>query len=358
MSEIKGLILAGGDGTRLRPITYGLAKQLIPIANKPVLFYALEALKNAGIDNVIVNVAVHSKIDVINAIKDGSSFGLNVQYSTQDKPLGIAHAIKIAEPLIGDNSFVVYLGDNILKEGINKHVKEFVRIDADAMALVSRVSNPERFGTVELEGDKIKKVVEKPKVPTSDLAMVGVYFFKPIVFESMERIQPSWRGELEVVDLYQDMINNDKDVRAIIVDKWWIDTGEPDDIFEANRIMLDDLESYNLGKLEEGALIQGKVGIGKGTVIRRGSVIRGPTIIGEKCEIGPNVFIGSYTSIGSRVFITQGELENSIIMDGSKIKCKTRITDSIIGQDVIIETKNSVPKGINLILGQKSYINL
>jgi len=356
---LKALVLAGGHGTRLRPLTYGFAKQLIPIANKPVLFYALDDLKNAGITEVIVNVAPHSKDEVMKALGDGSAMGLSLQYSLQEEPLGIAHAIKIAKHMIGDDSFVVYLGDNILTGGIRRYVEYFKRSSVDAMVLTARVKNPERFGTVEV-GDKnrVVRVVEKPKNPTSDLAMVGVYLLRPNVFESIDRLKKSWRNELEIVDAYQDMIDRGRLVEAASVDGWWADTGTPEDLFEANRLLLDRVQTDIRGRVEEGSSVEGRVVIGEGSTLQSGAVVRGPSIIGRNCKIGSRVYIGPYSSIGDGTEIVSGELENSIIMEGCRIDCNFRITDSILGREVIIDTRNGVPRGMKLLLGQKSYVTI
>lgn len=354
---MKGLVLSGGHGTRLRPLTYGFAKQLIPIANKPVLFYSLEDIKNSGIEEVVLNVAPHSRSEVMQAVGDGSRFGLKASYNLQEEPLGIAHAVKIARRLLGDEPFVVYLGDNILKNGIRSYVERFANSEMDAATLVSRVPNPEKFGTVEVEGNRVKRLVEKPKVPTSQLAMVGVYLLKASIFESLERIKPSGRGELEIVDAYQDLIEHGGVVEAMEVDGWWADTGTAEGLLEANRTILDDLKPYNHGKLENNAAVEGKVGIGKGTVVHGNSRIRGPSIIGENCEIGPDVYVGPYTSVGSNSKVISGELENSIVMEGASIQVDARISDSLMGKDVVIE-RRKYPSGMRLIIGEKSVIGL
>lgn len=355
---MKALVLAGGFGTRLRPLTYGFAKQMIPVANKPILFYALEDVKNAGIEEVIINVAPHSKDDVTNAIGDGSIFGLKVKYNLQEAPLGIAHAIKIARPLIGDEDFVVYLGDNILRNGIKNYRTEFYKSGADGLALVSKVPNPERFGTVEVQGKRVTRLVEKPKVPTSDLAMVGVYFLKPIIFDSIEKLKPSWRNELEVVDAYQDLINQGRLVEAIEVEGWWADTGTAEDLLAANRLILGDLKPVNNGELEDKVVLEGKVAIGKGSAIRGNSRIRGPAIIGENCKIGPDTYVGPYTAIGSNVEVRSTEIENSIVMDGARIFSGGKILDSLIGKETEIEKRKMPPAGTKLVLGQGSYVGM
>jgi glucose-1-phosphate thymidylyltransferase len=355
---MKGLVLAGGHGTRLRPLTYGFAKQLIPVANKPVLFYALENLRDAGISDVVVNVAPHSKDDVMAAVGDGSRFGLRIQYSLQDRPLGIAHAIKLAKPMIGEDPFVVFLGDNILRNGIRSYVRHFQDSDADAVALVSRVEHPERFGTVEVSGNRAVRLVEKPKVPTSDLAMVGVYLLKSSIFSSIERLTPSWRNELEIVDAYQDLINNGNRVEVMEVDGWWADTGTADDLLTVNGLILDDLTSRNLGEVDGGAVLEGPIVIGHGTKVRKDTIIRGPVIIGDSCEVGPDVYVGPHTSIGDNVEIKSTKIENSIVMDGAKIAVGVKVVDSLIGKGATITERKEPPTGMKLILGQQSYLSL
>ncbi|MDG7018269.1 MAG: glucose-1-phosphate thymidylyltransferase [Nitrososphaerota archaeon] len=354
---MKGLVLAGGHGTRLRPLTYGFAKQLIPVANKPVLFYALEDLQKSGITDVVLNVAPHSKDDVIAAVGNGAKFGIKVRYSLQESPLGIAHAVKNAETLIGDEPFVVYLGDNILKDGIERYVRRFLDSKLDALALVSKVEHPERFGTVEVAGDRVVKLVEKPKVPTSNLAMVGVYILRPSVFESVRRLKPSWRGELEIVDAYQDMVDRGMRVEAAEIEGWWADTGSTEDLLTANKLVLDQLDGKQQ-RSSGSSGVEGAVSIGKGTQIGRNTTIKGPVIIGDSSVIGPDTHLGPYSSIGNNVEILSTEVENSIIMDGTKIHGAGRITDSLIGRDVQIRGITPTRSGRKFVLGQRSLIQL
>ena len=354
---MKGLVLAGGHGTRLRPLTYGFAKQLIPVANKPVLFYALEDLRESGITDVVINIAPHSKDDVISAVGDGARFGIKISYSLQEAPLGIAHAVKIAQPLIADDPFVVYLGDNLLRDGIERYVKSFLDSKIDALALVSKVEHPERFGTVEVKGNRVVKLVEKPKVPTSNLAMVGVYILRPSVFESIGSLKPSWRGELEIVDAYQDMVNRGMRVEAAEIEGWWADTGSTDDLLVANKLVLDQMAGKPRDSLGNSNL-ERMVTIGKGTQIGRNTTIKGPVIIGDSSVVGPDTHLGPYSSIGNNVEILSTEVENSIIMDGAKIHGAGRITDSLIGRDVQIKKIASALSGRKFVLGQKSLIQI
>jgi glucose-1-phosphate thymidylyltransferase len=354
---LKGLVLAGGFGTRLRPLTYGFAKQLIPVANKPVLFYALEDLRQAGVRDLVLNVSPHSREDVMSAVGDGGSFGLRVEYSVQEQPLGIAHAIKIAKPFLQDDSFIVYLGDNLLRNGIRKYAEQFSRPEIDALALVSRVSNPQRFGTVEVENGRVVKLVEKPKKPTSDLAMVGVYFLRPSSFDSIDRLKLSWRNELEIVDAYQDMVNKGMNVKAVEVDGWWVDTGTTEDLLVANRLLLDDFEPSSRGRVEKDASCEGKVSLGEGTVIRGGARIIGPVVIVDHSQVGDRATIGPYTSVGSGVKISSCSVANSIVMDGARIDADIRITDSLVGRKALI-VRRYRPSETKFVVGQQSVVEI
>ncbi len=355
---MKGLVLSGGTGSRLRPLTHTSAKQLIPIANKPILFYVLEDIKNAGIEEVGIIVG-HTKDEVIAAVGDGSKFGLKVTYIEQEAPLGLAHAVKISEDYLGDEPFVMYLGDNILKNGIKDHVETFKKGTCDALISLCRVKHPERFGVAEMEGNRIVRLVEKPKHPKSDLALVGIYFFTKPIFEAVKRIKPSKRNELEITDAIQELINMNYKVEAKIVEGWWKDTGRPEDVLEANQLILSDLKSYDYSTKEENVLIQGQVAIGKNTVIKRNTKIRGPVIIGESCEIGPNTYIGPYTSIGDNTIIKNGEIEFSIIIGDVYIDCGKRIIESLIGKgSKITSSSDNIPPACKLILGDNSFINI
>jgi len=355
---MKGLVLSGGTGTRLRPLTYTSAKQLIPIANKPILFYVLEDIKSAGIDEVGIIVG-QTKDEVINAVGDGSKFGLKITYIPQEAPLGLAHAVKIAEDYLGDTPFVMYLGDNLLKNGIKQHVIDFINGKYDALISLCKVEHPEQFGVAEMEGNRVVRLVEKPKNPKSDLALVGIYFFTKSIFEAIKKIKPSKRNELEITDAIQELINMNYNVEARLVDGWWKDTGKPEDVLEANQLILSDLKSYDYSQKEENVLVQGQVAIGKNTIIRKNTKIRGPVIIGNSCEIGPNTYIGPYTSIGDNTIIKNGEIEFSIIIGDTYIDCGKRIVESLIGRNSkIISASHNIPPGSKLILGENSRIEI
>lgn len=355
---MKGLVLSGGKGTRLRPLTHTSAKQLIPIANKPVLFYVLEDIKSAGINDVGVIVG-ETKEEVMEVVGDGSKFGLNITYIPQDAPSGLAHAVKISEDFIKEDPFVMYLGDNILKNGIKKHVQEFNKGKCDALISLCRVNQPERFGVAEMDGDKVIKLVEKPKNPKSNLALVGIYFFTKSIFNAVSQIKPSNRNELEITDAIQELINMGHNVEARLVEGWWKDTGKPEDVLEANQLVLSDIKVYDYSKKEKNVSIMGKVAIDKNTIIKENTKIRGPVIIGKSCEIGPNTYIGPYTSIGDNTIIKDGEIEFSIIIGDTYIDCGKRIIESLIGRNSkIISSGKNIPTGCKLILGENSTINI
>ena len=274
---MKGLILSGGKGTRLRPLTYTSAKQLVPVANKPVLFYGIEALAEAGIREIGIVVG-DTREEIKAAVGDGSRWGVRVTYIEQDAPRGLAHAVLISEPFIGTDPFVMYLGDNLLNKGITAFTEEFVREAPAAQILLTRVPDPQMFGVAELVDGRVVRLVEKPKEPKSDLALVGVYMFSPAVFESVKRIKPSFRNELEITDAIQDLIDRGLSVRPHLVQGWWKDTGKLEDMLEANRLILDTLERRVDGRVDAESRIEGKVVIESGAVVER-SVIRGPVVI-------------------------------------------------------------------------------
>lgn len=355
---MKGIILSGGHGTRLRPLTHTGPKQLIPIANKPVLFYAIEDLKEAGVTDIGLILGTNMPEKVKEAVGDGSKFGVNITYITQGEPKGLAHAVAVARKFIGEEPFIMYLGDNILKSGIKEFVEGFKESNYQARILLQQVENPQQFGVAELDGDgHVIHLVEKPKDPKSDLALVGIYLFKSSIFKAIDDIKPSWRGELEITDAIQELLNSKLKVDSHIVRGWWKDTGKPEDVLDANHLILDVLKSRKQGKVEEGAKISGRVSIGKDTLIKNNSVIRGPVIIGENCEI--DAYIGPYTSIGDNTRITGGEIESSIVVGDAVIECNERIVDSLIGNHCqIVSMKNKLPSGCRFVLGENSLVNL
>jgi len=352
---MKALILSGGRGTRLRPITHTSAKQLLPVANKPILFYGIEAVKETGIKKVGIVVG-ETKNEIKNAVGTGKKWGINVTYIEQEVPLGLAHAVKISQHFIGNESFVMYLGDNLIKDGITSLVKEFEKTRPNAQILLARVPHPEQFGVVELKGRKVLRLVEKPKTPRSHLALVGVYMFDKSIFEAVNNIRPSWRNELEITDAIQYLIDHNFTVRPHIITGWWKDTGKLEDILEANRIILDDLKTQVKGNVDKESKLFGKVKIEKGTEVRN-SVIRGPVIIGENSRI-VNSYIGPFTAVYFKVTIENSEIEHSIILENSKIRDIRRIEDSLVGQNVEILKSKAKPSAYRIMVGDSSRVEV
>jgi glucose-1-phosphate thymidylyltransferase len=352
---VKGLVLSGGAGTRLRPITHTSAKQLVPVANKPVLFYGLEAMRAAGIDDVgIVVGETHAEIEA--AVGDGSRFGLRVTYLPQDAPLGLAHAVLIAEEFLGDSPFVMYLGDNLLKEGIAPFVREFERSEPDALILLQKVADPQSYGIAELQDGRVVQLVEKPAEPRSDLALVGVYLFTPAVFESVKAIAPSARGELEITDAIQHMIDRGLRVEPHTVKGWWKDTGKLEDMLEANRLILSTIESDVRGAVVESTL-EGPVQVGEGSLIER-CTLRGPVVIGAGCRLS-DTFVGPYTAISDGVVVEHAEIEHSIILENSRIcRLGARMSDSLIGRDCVIAHSEALPVAYRFMVGDSSQIGI
>jgi glucose-1-phosphate thymidylyltransferase len=354
--RIKALVLAGGRGTRLRPITHTSAKQLVPIANKPILFYGLEAIRDAGIVDVGIIVGdTHREIE--SAVGDGSCFGLKVTYIRQHKPLGLAHAVKIAGEYIGKEPFVMYLGDNLIMGGITDFVSEFQKNRPNAQILLARVANPSDFGVAELAGGRVTRLEEKPEHPKSNLALVGVYMFDGEVFEAVDGIRPSWRNELEITDAIQYLIDHGLEVRAHEVSGWWKDTGKLDDILEANRMILETIEHSVRGRVDDASRLDGSVVIAENAVVE-GSVLRGPLVVGERSRIVRS-YVGPFTSIYHDVTIQNAEIEHSIVLENSKIaNLGHRMERSLVGKDVEIVKSATMPKAYRFMVGDASRIEV
>jgi glucose-1-phosphate thymidylyltransferase len=351
---MKGLILSGGKGTRLRPLTYTSAKQLVPVANKPVLFYGIEALTEAGIKDIGIVVG-ETQAEIRAAVGDGSRWNARVTYIEQDAPRGLAHAVQIAEAFIGAEPFVMYLGDNLLNKGIVPFVDQFVRDQPAAQILLTPVPDPQMFGVAELNAGKVVRLVEKPKHPVSNLALVGVYMFGPEIFEAVKQIKPSFRNELEITDAIQNLIDRGLTVTPHLVDGWWKDTGKLEDMLEANRLILDTLERRVEGTVDATSRIEGKVVIEGGAVIEH-SVIRGPAIIGAGARIA-NAYVGPFTAIMNDVDLRDSEIEHSIVLEGSQIHdLGTRIADSLIGKNVKINRVPLKPSAYRFMLGDNSEV--
>ena len=353
---MKGLVLSGGLGTRLRPLTYTGAKQLVPIANKPVLYYALEDLVEAGITEIGLVVG-DTQAQIRAAVGDGRQFGARVTYLEQDAPRGIAHGILIAREFLGADPFVLFLGDNFLREGIVPFVEAFRREGANAQILLYRVRTPQDFGVAELRDGAVVRVVEKPKEPPSDLAVIGIYMFDQHVHEVVATLQPSGRGELEITDTIQGLIDRGHRVVPQVVSGWWIDTGKKDDLLEANRLILETLDRDVAGAVDADSQVHGKVVIAA-TASVRNSVIRGPAIIGPGTRLH-DAYVGPFTSIDHDCLIEACEIEHSIVLDGARlIDVPGRIADSLIGRNVEIERSPHKPKAYKLMLGDFSRVEV
>lgn len=355
---MKGVILHGGYGTRLRPLTHTGPKQLIPVANKPISQHVLEDLQEAGIADIAIVLGDLYPEKVIEYYGNGEAFGAKITYIRQGEPKGIAHAVGLCEEFVGTNPFIVYLGDNLLKGGISKVIKEFENSEHDSMVLLCKVKNPERFGVAEFDAQrKLVRLIEKPKKPPSEYALTGIYFFKPLIFEAIHQLKPSWRDELEITEAIQFLLEKGFDVSYRLVEGWWKDTGTSEDILESNRLILDDMQHDIKGVVEDEGSIQGRVTIGEKSIIRLGALVRGPVIMGHNTVIESKVYIGPYTSIGNNVKIRRGEIENSIIMDNCYVDVEEKIIDSLIGSHSTITTNRKGPKGRKLIIGESSVIN-
>lgn len=358
---MKGLVLSGGYGTRLRPLTHTGPKQLIPIANKPNIQYCIEDLRDAGIKKIGVILGNVMPEKVQEFLGDGAKFGVNITYIVQGEPKGIAHAVNCAKDFMGSEPFIVYLGDNLLKNGIKAIPRKMVSEKADCVISLCAVSEPQRYGIAELsaDGKTVLRAVEKPREPKSNLAVIGVYAFNGSFFEVYPKLRPSWRNEFEITDAISLLIDSGYKVIPHQVEGWWKDTGKPEDILEANHLILDGIEANNEGRVENGASVIGRVRIGKGTVITGRSVVRGPAIIGENCKIGPNAYIGPYTAIGDRCAVSSSEIEDSIVMDDSVIDVERKLVRSMIGKSSrILSASSLLPKGGRLVVGENTVIHL
>jgi glucose-1-phosphate thymidylyltransferase len=353
---MKGLILSGGKGTRLRPLTYTRAKQLVPVANKPVLFYGVEAIVAAGIREIGVVVG-DTREEIQQALGDGSRFGAQITYIEQDAPRGLAHAVLISEPYLRGKPFVMYLGDNLIADGITALVDDYRRIGCNSQILLARVPNPEQFGVAELANGTVVRLTEKPPQPRSDLALVGVYMFDETIFEAVRAIRPSARQELEFTDAIQWLVDHGKSVHPHIVSGWWKDTGKIEDMLEANRIILDTFKPRGFESVDSGCRVEGTVVVEPGATLFQ-STIRGPAIIGPGAEIR-NAFVGPYTSIGPDCFVESCEIENSIVLQGSRLeKIPGRIADSLIGTNVRIHPGHERPRVHRFLIGDNSEIGI
>jgi glucose-1-phosphate thymidylyltransferase len=357
---MKALVLAGGKGTRLKPITTTLAKQLVPVANKPILFYVLDQIRGAGITDIGIIIAPETGNLIKDAVGDGSRWGAKITYILQAEPKGLAHAVKTAQDYLGDSPFLMFLGDNLVQKGITRFVEEFKRHAGtiDSMILLKEVKETHLFGIAELnDKGEVFHIEEKPKVAKSNLAVIGVYVFSPVIHDAISQIKPSWRGELEITDAIQKVIDMGKKIKSHILDGWWLDTGKKDDLLEANRVVLDEFLIRDLKcEVKDGSRIMGRVEIGKGTTVDN-STIRGPVSIAENCKL-VNCFVGPYTSIGPNTIIEECEIGHSVILENCRIQNVDRVIDSVIGRNTEVTSHKDRIKAVRLFLGDDARVEL
>jgi glucose-1-phosphate thymidylyltransferase len=353
---MKGLILSGGKGTRLRPITYTSAKQLVPVANRPVLFYGIEAMARAGIEEVGIIIAPETGAEIRETAGDGSRFGVRITYIEQDAPLGLAHAVLTAEPFLGDSPFVMYLGDNLLQGGIDDLVTAFKGNRPDALILLTPVPDPEHFGVAELEDGRVVRLQEKPPQPRTNLALVGVYMFTAAIHDAARAIEPSGRGELEITDAIQHLVDTGMRVEPHVVQGWWKDTGRLDDMLEANRLVLDTMPARVDGELVD-SQVEGRVVVEAGARLER-STVRGPAVIGAGAVLR-DCYIGPYTAIGEGCVVERAEVEHSILLAGSQVTgLDGRMESSLLGRNVRIGRGVRQPRAYRFMVGDNSEIGI
>lgn len=356
---MKGLILSGGKGTRMRPITHTSAKQLLPVANKPILFYAIEAIKQAGIYELGIIISPETGSEIKEVVGDGKRWGIEITYILQDEPLGLAHAVKTARGFLQDAPFVMYLGDNLIKDGVAPLVDRFKSGNADSLILLKEVANPRAFGVALLNDDgSINCLEEKPLQPKSNLALVGVYLFNANIHKSIDEIKPSKRGELEITDAIQRLIDTKYRVEAHVLGSWWLDTGKKDDMLEANRVVLDEMTDVSmLGTVDETTRVSGRVHVGKGSVLKE-CTVRGPAYIGDNCILEKS-YVGPFTSIGDGARVSHAEIEHCILRENCRIvDFHGRLEDSLVGVNVEITRSHSKPVAYRLMLGDDSKIEV
>lgn len=356
---MKGLILSGGKGTRLRPITYTGAKQLVPVANQPILWYGIQGIVAAGITDIGIIISPETGEEVKATTGNGEQFGAKITYILQEKPAGLAHAVKVAQPFLGNDPFVMYLGDNIIESDLTQFLTQFKENSLDGLILLRTVSNPSAFGVAQVDDrGRVLKLVEKPKDPPSNLALVGIYFFSEAIHEAIASIQASPRGELEITDAIQVLIDRKTQVEARQIEGWWLDTGKKDDLLEANRIILDTrLESEVKGSIDPQSQVIGRVKIGKGTTVIN-STIRGPVAIGENCHI-ENTFIGPYSSIANSTTLTEVDIEHSVILAEATLEnIPQRIVDSVVGRRARLNVAPRRPTALRFMIGDDCQIEL
>ncbi len=354
---MKVLVLAGGKGTRLRPLTYTTAKQLIPIANKPILYYVMEHIRDAGIRDVGIVISPETGQQVRHAL-DQAGFDLQLSYIVQEQPLGLAHAVKTARIFLGDQPFVMYLGDNLIGEGIRPLVETFEQVAPDALLLLKEVNDPRMFGVAEMDASgKIRRLIEKPKKPPSNLALVGVYAFSPLIHDAIDEISPSRRGELEITDAIQRLLDRGGTVHSKVLDSWWLDTGKKDGLLQANRVVLEDLVARQIeGSVDEESRVLGRVQVDRRVEIRR-SEVRGPTVIGPGTVIEDS-FVGPYTSIGHNCVIRDSALEHCVVFNGVRVEGVKNLQESILGRNATIQRVRDNHDALKVMIGDDAEVLL
>jgi glucose-1-phosphate thymidylyltransferase len=354
---MKALVLAGGKGTRLRPLTYTMAKQLIPVANVPILHYVLRHVEEAGIRDVGVILSPETG-DQVRASLKGGPFSLDLTYIVQEAPLGLAHAVKVARPFLGSDPFVMYLGDNLVGRGIRHLVEEFVGRGADALVLLKEVADPRRFGVVELDsGGRVRRLVEKPKDPPSNLALVGVYVFGPAIHEAVDEIQPSWRGELEITDAIQRLVDKGYQVHSAFLDGWWLDTGKKDDLLEANRVVLDEWTRREVeGEVDAESKVVGRVRVEPEARVVR-SEVRGPVVIGRGALVEDS-FVGPFTSVGPGCTLRGCVLQHCVLLEGAVVEGVQRLEDSVLGKNAVVRVAAGNHRAVRLMVGDDAEVVL
>ncbi|MFB6287105.1 MAG: glucose-1-phosphate thymidylyltransferase [Candidatus Bipolaricaulia bacterium] len=354
---MKAVVLCAGEGTRLRPLTYTTAKHLIPVANRPVIHYTLDALREAGITDIGIVVSPNVEAQFKSALGDGSPWGVRLSYIRQSDPKGLAHAIGCAREFVGDDPFLVYLGDNLLEQGLTGFVRDYEANPTAAGIMLTEVDDPTRFGVARLDDDRIAELVEKPSEPPSNLAIVGVYQFDPSIFEAIDRIEPSWRGELEITDAIQTLIDDGETVRPHQAQGWWKDAGKPEDMVDANRLLLDGIHQPRIASdLGEDVEVAGRVAVARDVKVHN-SVLRGPLAIGAGSVIR-DAFVGPYTSIDDNVHVSDSEIEHSIVMAEAEIEGIRRVDHSLIGRNVHLRHRTRPPDAYRFVIGDDGEVDL
>ena len=357
-NNLKGLVLSGGRGTRLRPLTHTAAKQLVPVANRPILFHVLDNLKNGGVTDVGIVISPETGNAIRETVGDGRTWGMSIEYILQSEPLGLAHAVKVAQRYLGDDSFVMYLGDNLIGSGIRNYREKFEASGAPASILLKEVDNPSSFGIAEIDQRKrVIRLVEKPKEPKSNLALVGIYFFTSAIHNAIGKIAPSWRGELEITDAIQMLLNDGNEVLSDQVEAWWLDTGKKDDLLTANTVVLDEWVKRQIdGEIDSKSQVAGRVQLGKGSRVIN-SIVRGPVVLGENVLVEDS-FVGPFTSIGGGCRILSSVLEHCVLLENARIEHVDRLEDSLIGKNSAVVKEQKNHQAYRLMIGDDSEVLL